>query len=156
MKLSTSGIILLITLLLVVMVVKATYPISTETLGTLALPVLIHQSGRQFGELGKISGKILAGNLHYTKINLNPPPESYLPDYTFKGPHVKDGYPDNLNFNPTYRTTVKEVPNPNLKPLPWVYPKLLAPELHLEEAYSVVNVGKLLKYLYPYLPSSLH
>lgn len=154
-KLSTSGIILLITLLLVVTSCESTYPISSETLGTLAIPVLMHQSGRGFMEAGKLSGKILAGSLHYTKINLSPPPEKYLPDYTYlKGPHVKDGHPDNLHFNPSYPSTVKEVPNPQLKPLPWVYPRLLTPEIHLEEAFSVVNVGKLLRSLYPFLPSS--
>lgn len=156
---SSYGLIGIFTLLLIVIVniVQATYPISSETLGELAIPALLYKSAFGFKTAGRISGKLLAGSLHFSQINLNPPPKQYLPLSTLKGPHVKDGHPEHLKIspNPSYPSTVREIPNYYKEPNPLVTPIVLNREKAIEQAFSIVNGDRWQKSLYPYLPSKL-
>ena len=150
---STLGLLVLIA----VNAIEATIPISAETLGEIAIPYFILRSGNGFASAGRLAGKTLAGSLHFSQINLKAPPKQFLPDYTLKGPHVKDGLPESMRIspNPTHPSSVLEVPSPQLVPLPGVHPKVLVPGQVLKDLSSPLKVPWL-RYLYPFLPYNLH
>lgn len=123
---------------------------SYSEIGKLAYPALVY-TGRALLGSGRL-GSIISGESNPTssKINLSPPDDN-LPDYTSKVLENGDSSDDeDLHVFTNPIEDKSQSSGPILKPLPMVTPKLLAPP---RQPMTPANITKILKAMYPFLPT---